>query len=133
MKLHAIYGRPKQYTLGQEDTCILSFRYYPFPKQTLEKLLIHVCHTSILKTVWEKEKLLATSNFSFSQCFLPLCRTLHHLHENKNCCLQTLSVWKSPEFVVWRRVKPIKPILTLGYNLKSFCRGPLDEATCLIQ
>ena len=26
-----------------------------------------VCSTSLLKTLWEKEKLLVTSNFSFSQ------------------------------------------------------------------
>ena len=27
---------------------------------------LHVCGTSLLKTLWEKEKLLVTSNFSFS-------------------------------------------------------------------
>ena len=27
---------------------------------------LHVCSTSLLKTLWEKEKLLVTSNFSFS-------------------------------------------------------------------
>ena len=32
---------------------------YPFPKQALWE-------TSLLKTLWEKEKLLVTSNFSFS-------------------------------------------------------------------
>ena len=26
---------------------------------------LHVCSTSLLKTLWEKEKLLVTSNFSF--------------------------------------------------------------------
>ena len=34
-----------------------------FPKQAL---VLHVCSTSLLKTLWEKEKLLITSNFSFS-------------------------------------------------------------------
>ena len=29
-------------------------------------LFLHVCITSLLKTLWEKEKLLVTSNFSFS-------------------------------------------------------------------
>ena len=28
--------------------------------------MLHVCSTSLLKTLWEKEKLLVTSNFSFS-------------------------------------------------------------------
>ena len=33
----------------------------------MEKLLVsHVCHTSLLTTLWEKEKLLTMSNFSFS-------------------------------------------------------------------
>ena len=30
---------------------------------------LHVCSTSLLKTLWEKEKLLVTSNFSFSPVF----------------------------------------------------------------
>ena len=30
-----------------------------------------VCSICLLKTLWEKEKLLVTSNFSFSHCFLP--------------------------------------------------------------
>ena len=29
-------------------------------------LVLRVCNTSLLKTLWEKEKLLVTSNFSFS-------------------------------------------------------------------
>ena len=35
----------------------------PFPNKPW---FLHVCSTSLLKTLWEKEKLLATSNFSFS-------------------------------------------------------------------
>ena len=35
----------------------------PFLKQAL---VLCVCSTSLLKTLWEKEKLLITSNFSFS-------------------------------------------------------------------
>ena len=34
----------------------------PFPNNSL---LLRVCSASLLKTLWEKEKLLATSNFSF--------------------------------------------------------------------
>ena len=37
---------------------------------------LHVCSICLLKTRWEKEKLLITSNFSFSQCFLPIWKTL---------------------------------------------------------
>ena len=37
-------------------------------------LVLRVCNTSLLKTLWEKEKLLVTSNFSFSHIvfFFPL-------------------------------------------------------------
>ena len=35
----------------------------PFPNKPL---FLRICSTSLLKTLWEKEKLLVTSNFSFS-------------------------------------------------------------------
>ena len=41
----------------------------------------------------------------FPQCFLPFRRTFCHFHQIQNSALQTLSVWKSPKFVVWKRVK----------------------------
>ena len=44
-------------------------------------LFLHVCSTSLLKTLTEKEKLLVTSNFSFSsQSFLPFQKAFHHFH-----------------------------------------------------
>ena len=36
----------------------------PFPNKPL---FLRVCSTSLLKTLWEKKKLLVTSNFSFSR------------------------------------------------------------------
>ena len=39
----------------------ISFNPFPNKPQT------NVCSTSLLKTLWEKEKLLVTSNFSFSR------------------------------------------------------------------
>ena len=39
----------------------------------------------------------------FPQCFLPVWRTSCHFHQTQECRLQTLSVWKSLEFVVWER------------------------------
>ena len=38
----------------------------PFPNKLW---FLHVCSASLLKTLWEKEKLLVTSNFSFSPSF----------------------------------------------------------------
>ena len=43
----------------------------------------------------------------FPQCFLPFWKTFYHFHQTQNCCLQTLSVWKSLKFVVWERVKGV--------------------------
>ena len=60
--------------LNQMDypiTLCVTFKIYyktrhvvqPFPNNSL---FLHVCSTNLLKTLWEKEKLLVTSNFSFS-------------------------------------------------------------------
>ena len=60
-----------------------------------------VCSTSLLKTLREKEKLLVTSNFSFSHSVFYPC----HFHQIQNCRLQTLSFWKSLKFIIRERVK----------------------------
>ena len=63
--------------------------FSPFPKQDP---VLTCLNTSLLKTLWEKEKLLVMSNFSFSYIvFLTLWRTFCHLDKCKNCHLQTLS------------------------------------------
>ena len=86
------------------NTILLVTLINPFPNKPW---FLRVCSTSLLKTLWEKEKLLVTSNFSFSQWFLPICRTFCHFHPIWNCRLQTLSVWLSLKFVVWERVNSI--------------------------
>ena len=81
----------------------LSFN--PFPNKPW---FLHVCCTSLLKTLWEKKKLLVTSNFSFSDSVLcPFEKLFFHFHHIQNCRLQTLSVWKSLKFVVWERVNKV--------------------------
>ena len=47
--------------LSQTKICLLA--YNPFPKKPW---FLRVCTNSLLKGLWEKEKLLVTSNFSFS-------------------------------------------------------------------
>ena len=75
----------------------------PFPNKPW---FLHVCSTSLLKTLWEKEKLLVKSSFSFSHSvFLHVWILFCCFHQIWNCRLQTLSVWKSLKFVVWERVK----------------------------
>ena len=53
----------------------------PFSKQAL---VLCVCSRDLLKTLWEKEKLLVTSNFSFSRSvFYPVWRTFSHFYQFK--------------------------------------------------
>ena len=40
---------------------------HPHPPHKKETWVLRVCSTSLLKTLWKKEKLFFTSNFSFSQ------------------------------------------------------------------
>ena len=82
-----------------DNTQITSFNLFPNKPWSLR-----VCSKSLLKTLWEKEKLLITSNFSFSQWLLPVWKTFCHFHQTWNCRLQTISVWKSLKFVIWERV-----------------------------
>ena len=53
----------------------------------------------------------------FPQCFLPVWRILGHFLYGQNCCLQTLSVWKSLKFVIWelhnaflKSIDPCQPV-----------------------
>ena len=45
------------------------------------------------------------SKISITRSKIPVWITFCRFHQNKNCRLQTLSVWKSLKFVVWERVK----------------------------
>ena len=61
-------------------------------------LFLRVCSMSLLKILWEKEKLLVTSNFSFSHIFFYHFGELSAIFiKLKDCPLQTLSVWKEPQ------------------------------------
>ena len=72
-----------------------------------------------------KEKLLVMNNFSFShKFFLPVWRTFCHIHQSVDCRLQTLSVWKSLEFIDRHLRKPSKVVpldVRLFKNLRSYC------------
>ena len=63
---------------GRKNHYTLCFQYYPFPKQAW---FLRLCSTSILKTLWEKEKLLATSKFLLFPRFLPFWKTVCHFHQ----------------------------------------------------
>ena len=72
---------------------ILKASFNPFPNKPW---FLRVCSTSPLKTLWEKEKLLITSNFSFSHSvFYPFRELSSIFCQIQNCRLQLFSVWKS--------------------------------------
>ena len=74
-------------------------RVNPFPNKPW---FLRVCSTSLLKTPWEKEKLLIMSNFSFSHSVF---YSFRELSIKLKIVIGKLSVSKSLKFVVWERVK----------------------------
>ena len=88
----------------------------PFPKQPL--VFTHLQYKSFWK-LCEKGEISHNEQFLlFPQCFLSIRRTFCNFHQIGNCCLQTLSVWKSLKFVVWDRVKHRTTNQSLSCNLK---------------
>ena len=66
--LHDIYKCLKKFA---KKFCLIYLNSFPN-----KPLLLRVCSRSILKTLWEKEKLLVTSNFSFSHSVFYLLEEL---------------------------------------------------------
>ena len=101
-----VSGGPKNYAyqiqkadkLGNNTVCKITGKKFtkcqfqcinPFPNNPW---FLRVCSTSLLKTLWEKEKLLITSNFSFSHSvfypfeeLLPFLSNLKLLSANSFC------------------------------------------------
>ena len=74
---------------------------------TLSPWFLPVCRTSLLKTLWEKEKLLVTSNFSFSHSVFYLFEELSSTFIKPEIVVcEPLSVWKSLKCVIWETVNP---------------------------
>ena len=104
--------------------------YNPFPNKPW---FLRVCSTSLLKTLWEKEKLLVTSNFSFSHSvFYPFGELSVIFIKFKIVVCKLFSIWKGLKFVVWERVKVSSAIcfnlvqskmLLIGNGLNEMCRA----------
>ena len=61
----------------------------PFPDKPW---CLHVCSTSLLKTLWKKEEFLKMGNFSFSHnVFYPFGECFWYFHPIWNCRLQTVN------------------------------------------
>ena len=83
-------------------------------------LFLRVCFTSVLKTLWENEKLLVRSNFSFSHCvFYPLGELSVFYIEFKIVVCKLFQSGRVQRFVVWERVKSIENIVKSN-NLSWF-------------
>ena len=67
-----------------------AWHFHPFPNKPW---FLRVCSTSLLKTLWEKEKLLVTSNFSFSQSVFCHFRKLSTIFINFK-----IVIWKLIQF-----------------------------------
>ena len=63
----------KLFEFGKSLIFVIWERVNPFPNKPW---FLRVCNTSLLKTQWEKEKLLVTSNFSFSHSVFYLSKDL---------------------------------------------------------
>ena len=76
--------------------------FNPFPNK---RWFLRVRSTSLLKTLWEKEKLLVTSNFSFlHSVFYPFGK-LFAIFINFEIVVFKLFQFGSLKFVVWERLK----------------------------
>ena len=74
-------------------------RLNPFPNKFL---VLRVCSTSLLKTLWEKQKLLVTSNFSFSHSVFYLFRELSVLSFSTNLKLSSSKSFNLDEAKICR-------------------------------
>ena len=89
----------------------------PFPNKPC-------CRKSLLKTLWENEKLLVKSIFSFFHNLFYSFGKLSALFNKFYVvvtCLQTLSIWMSLKFVVWEEVKRLS--LPGFEHMGSFFKG----------
>ena len=75
-----------------------------FPKQALCSMCLQC---KIWKTLRQNEKLLVESNFSFFHSVSPVGELSTIFNQMCNCHLQTLSVRKLLNFVVWESVKEV--------------------------
>ena len=74
LSFHSVFKRHAQQTHKNQGLFGIGLRDFKSPHQNRvcinpfpnKPLFLCVCSTSLMKTLWEREKLLVTSNFSFS-------------------------------------------------------------------
>ena len=68
---------------------------------------LRVCSISLLKTLWEKEKMLLMINITFSYSFFYPFGKFSTIFINLKIIVCSLLLWKSIKFVVWERINPV--------------------------
>ena len=101
----------------------------PFPDKPC---FLPAWSTSPLKTLWEKEKLLVTSNFSFSHSVYYLYGEVSAIFIKFEIVVCKLfSVWSSLKFVVWESVNFTKELLANKTNSDCMATHPPPKGYCL--
>ena len=99
--------------------------FIPFPNKPW---FLRVCSTSLLKTLWEKEKLLVTSNFSFSlgvfyplQNFLPFSSNMKLSSANSfSSDLTLIGIWDKYLLYESKNVTSSEPLATWYLTLQQW-------------
>ena len=97
-----------------ENACYQHFLLFPqcspsgkkpglFGREAL--VFTYLLYKSFENTVGTEEIACNEQFLLFLQCFVPFWRTFCHIHKTLNCRLQTLSVWKSKNFIIWEWTK----------------------------
>ena len=96
----------------------LTYRLNPFPNKPF---YLCVCSIILLKTLWEKKKLLVASNFAFSHSIFYLFGELSAIFINFRIIVCKLFQFESIKFVVWERVRILIVVtLNIHYIIPSF-------------
>ena len=97
----------------EENSVYFYILFNPFPNKPW---FLPVCSTTLLKTMWEKEKLLITSNFSFFHSVFYLFGELSAIFiKLKIVVCNLFQFGRVLKFVVWERVK-----LNLTHKMQNF-------------
>ena len=102
LSISQLIDGPSRTNLQTTDKVHVSLN--PFPNKPW---FLCVCSTSLLKTLLEKEKLLITSNFSFSHRVFYLFGNFSAILSNIKSSSANSLVWKNLKFVVWERVNTL--------------------------
>ena len=119
MKLQVLFSLILMHTVSKN---VLN----PFPNKPW---FLRVYGTILLKTLWEKEKMLVTSIFSFSYSIFYSIKQINHHSQHSIFWLQVLSIWLCPKFCCLEKGYLALNSLTLYHTIPTF-NDPDKDAFC---